>query len=66
MCAISESEISVPMEISAAALRTASRSSGRMLEKSVDTALVRKPGRMMSEVMKAGKICIPMCRITLA
>lgn len=45
MCAISESEISVPMEISAAALRTASRSSGRMLEKSVEAALVRKPRR---------------------
>ena len=66
MWAISESEISVPMEISAAALRTASRSSGRMLEKSVDIALVRKPGEMISEGMKTGKVCIPMCRMTLA
>jgi hypothetical protein len=40
---MSESDISVPMEISAAALRTASRSSGRRLEKSVEAALVRKP-----------------------
>lgn len=43
MCAISESEISVPMEISAAALSTASRSSGRIAAKSVVAALVRKP-----------------------
>lgn len=43
MCAISESEISVPIEISAAALSTASRSSGRMVAKSVVAAFVRKP-----------------------
>jgi len=43
MCEISESDISVPMDISAAALRTASRSSGRMAAKSVDDAFVRKP-----------------------
>ena len=40
---ISESEISVPMEISAAALRTASRSSGKTEAKSVVAAFVRKP-----------------------
>lgn len=43
MCAISESDISVPIEISAAALSTASRSSGRMVAKSVVAAFVRKP-----------------------
>ena len=45
MCAMSESEISVPIEISAAALRTASRSSGKILEKSDEAAFVRKPGK---------------------
>jgi hypothetical protein len=48
MWVISESDISVPMEISAAALRTASRSSGRILEKSVDAAFERKPRGIMS------------------
>lgn len=43
MCAISESEISVPIEISAAAFTVASRSSGRMEERSVVEAFVRKP-----------------------
>ena len=43
MCAISESEISVPIEISAAALSTASRSSGRSAAKEVVAAFVRKP-----------------------
>lgn len=43
MCAMSESEISVPMEISAAALTVASRSSGRMAAKSVVAAFVLKP-----------------------
>jgi hypothetical protein len=43
MWAMSESEISVPMESSAAALMTASRSSGRMVAKSVVAAFVRKP-----------------------
>lgn len=33
----------MPIEISAAALRTASRSSGRMEAKDVDAALVRTP-----------------------
>lgn len=42
---ISESEISVPIEISAAALRTASRSSGKMAAKSVVAAFVRKPDK---------------------
>jgi len=45
MCAISESEISVPMEISAAALSIASRSSGRTVAKSVVAAFVRKPDK---------------------
>ena len=40
---MSESEISVPMEISAAALTVASRSSGRIEAKSVVAALVLKP-----------------------
>lgn len=43
MCEISESEISVPIEISAAAFRTASRSSGRIWAKSVSEQFVRKP-----------------------
>lgn len=43
MWLISESEISVPMEISAAALMVASRSSGRTEEKSVVEAFVLKP-----------------------
>lgn len=43
MWAMSESEISVPIEISAAAFSTASRSSGRMAAKSVEDAFVRKP-----------------------
>lgn len=43
MWAMSESEISVPMEISAAALSTSSRSSGRMAANDVDDAFVRKP-----------------------
>lgn len=43
MWAMSESDISVPMEISAAALRTASRSSGRIEARSVEDAFVRKP-----------------------
>lgn len=50
MWAISESEISVPIEISAAALRTASRSSGRILEKSVEAALERNPGGIVNKV----------------
>jgi len=45
MCAMSESEISVPMDISAAALSTASRSSGRRAAKEVVAALVRNPKR---------------------
>ena len=40
---MSDSEISVPMEISAAALTVASRSSGRIAAKSVVPAFVRKP-----------------------
>lgn len=40
---MSESEISVPIDISAAAFSTASRSSGRMAAKDVVAALVRKP-----------------------
>lgn len=43
MWVMSDSEISVPIEISAAALSTASRSSGRMAAKSVIAAFVRKP-----------------------
>jgi hypothetical protein len=43
MWAMSESEISVPIDISAAALRTASRSSGRSSAKDVVAAFVRKP-----------------------
>lgn len=40
---MSDSDISVPIEISAAAFRTASRSSGRITAKSVVAAFVRKP-----------------------
>ena len=43
MWSMSESEISVPMLISAAAFRTASRSSGRTAAKSVSAQFVRKP-----------------------
>lgn len=40
---MSESDISVPIEISAAALSTASRSSGRIAASDVDDAFVLKP-----------------------
>jgi hypothetical protein len=40
---MSVSEISVPIESSAAALRVASRSSGRMVSNEVVEQLVRKP-----------------------
>lgn len=43
MCCKSVVEISVPMEMTAAALRTSSKSSGRISEKSVVAAFVRKP-----------------------
>ena len=43
MCAISDSEMSVPIEMTAAAFRVASSSSGRMAAKSVEAAFVRKP-----------------------
>lgn len=43
MWAMSESDISVPIEISAAAFSTASRSSGRMAANDVDAAFVRNP-----------------------
>ena len=43
MWLISESDISVPMDISAAALTVASRSSGRIEAKSVVAAFVLKP-----------------------
>jgi hypothetical protein len=44
MWAISESEISVPMLISAAAFMVASSSSGRIEASDVVEAFVRKPG----------------------
>ena len=43
MCAISDSEMSVPIEMTAAAFRVASSSSGRIAAKSVEAAFVRKP-----------------------
>lgn len=43
ICWRSVGEISVPILITAAALSTSSRSSGKMVEKSVVAALVRKP-----------------------
>ena len=43
MCAMSDSEMSVPIEMTAAAFSVASRSSGRMAAKSVVAAFVRKP-----------------------
>ena len=43
MCAMSDSEMSVPIEMTAAAFRVASRSSGRVSAKSVEAAFVRKP-----------------------
>ncbi len=43
MWLMSASEISVPMDISAAALRVSSRSSGRIASSDVEEALVRKP-----------------------
>jgi hypothetical protein len=52
MCAISESEISVPIDISAAAFRTASRSSGRIAAKSVSAQFVRKPGHRVVRYVK--------------
>jgi hypothetical protein len=44
MCAMSESEISVPIDISAAAFTVASRSSGKIAANEVAAAFVRKPG----------------------
>ena len=52
MCARSDSDISVPMDISAAALMVASKSSGRTEAKSVVAAPVRKPA---FAVRKSGK-----------
>jgi len=69
MCAISESEISVPMEISAAALSTASRSSGRMVAKSVVAAFVRKPAqerKKVSEGQVEAERALPIRRMVLA
>lgn len=43
MWAMSDSEISVPIESSAAALMVASRSSGRRISNDVEAAFVRKP-----------------------
>ena len=43
MCDMSVSAISVPIESSAAALRVASRSSGRIISKEVVAAFVRIP-----------------------
>lgn len=68
---ISESEISVPMESSAAALRIASRSSGRMAAKSVVAAFVRKPLKRgyQGSAKQKKLICIayiPIRRITFA
>ena len=40
---MSDSEMSVPIEMAAAAFKVASRSSGRMAAKSVVAAFVRKP-----------------------
>lgn len=45
MWAMSESDISVPIDISAAALRTSSRSSGRMAAREVEEQFVRKPAK---------------------
>jgi hypothetical protein len=50
MWAISESEISVPIDISAAAFKTASRSSGRIAAKSVSAQFVRKPRRLFDQI----------------
>lgn len=56
MCAISESDISVPMEISAAAFKTASRSSGRIAANEVADAFVRKPKeKMIPQLNRSGK-----------
>ena len=68
MCAISESEISVPMEISAAALSTASRSSGRRVAKSVVAAFVRKPEKRkeINEGQVEGERVVPIRRMVLA
>lgn len=43
MCEMSDSDISVPIDISAAALIVASSSSGRIAAKSVVAAFVLKP-----------------------
>lgn len=47
MCDMSESEISVPIDNSAAALTAASRSSGRIISNEVEDAFVRKPTRQL-------------------
>lgn len=48
MFAKSDSEISVPIEISAASLMVCSSSSGRMVASEVEEAFVRKPNRIRS------------------
>jgi len=69
MWVMSESDISVPIEISAAAFRTASRSSGRIEAKSVVAAFVRKPTNGMNQCLVHpvwDEVRVPMCRITFA
>ena len=56
MCVRSESEISVPIDISEAALIVASISSGRIAAKSVEAALVLKPMVRYSENERGGKV----------
>ena len=59
--------MSVPMEMTAAAFSVASRSSGRMAEKSVVAAFVRKPEEMVYEFTQSE--CQghrPICLTTLA
>jgi len=69
MWVMSESDISVPIEISAAAFRTASRSSGRIDAKSVVAAFVRKPTNGMNHCLVHpvwDEVGVPMRRITFA
>ena len=69
MWAMSDSEMSVPMEMTAAAFNVASKSSGRMEAKSVEAAFVRKPAQDVSTNAYTDCDCLdhsPIALITFA
>lgn len=56
---MSLSDISVPIDISAAAFRTASRSSGSMVSNAVVAAFVRKPEFKVHQCQKVDRASTP-------